>query len=178
MKLIINVRGKEKEILSTFHITICKRTKKEFQLDPETFYKQYAGKIHDQTFEIMVNQTTPFSLVDLVSHKTHVHEGNDKKQYICYPTEVKSFPEAVSLAMMWVLVTTFHMKYRADVGFFESFGKWILRKSHTRDDVNPFDEFPLWISETMGWKIELTSKAMEIASLHRKDVFELLVQKN
>lgn len=181
MKLTMNVRGKEKEVLSTFHTTIDYRQTKDFQLDHETFYRKYnEGKLHDQTFEIAINTTTPFSIEDMVAKKAHLHQGNDQKHYICYPAEIKTASQAFELTVIWTLITTFHMQFQADIGYFEWFGNWLLKKAKTHQDLNSFEEFPLWISEEMGWKVEiLESNALkDIVSLCQKKLFDTLIQKS
>lgn len=156
---------------------MCQRKQKNFQLDPDKFYREWNnGKLHDQNIEMMIEETSPFSIDDMLKKAVHIHQGNDNKQYVCYPPEVKTMNQAVKIAVSWSIVTILHMKYQADASLFENFANWILKKTATGKCGTIFDELPLWIIETFKWKVEfkVTTETEEITTRCRQEILEIL----
>ena len=173
----IEISDKNGEIVGMFSIDLCKRTKEQFQLDPETFYRQYNdGKLHDQNIELMIKKTARFSIDDMVAKAAHVHQGNDEKSYVCYTPEVKTMDEAIKIAVFWSILTAFHMKYQADIGFFLSFHEWMKKRSANGRKLDSMDEFPLWIVTNREWKVEfdVSSELKTITEKYRQELLDIL----
>lgn len=167
MNAIFNVRSKDGQIISSFHFTFCERSKEKLQLDLETFYLAYGKEIPDANIEMRIDDVSPFSLQDMLDKKAHIHKGNDKKWYICYPKKL-TMSQAIAMAIHWSMMTAFHMQCQADVSFFESFDRWMTKKrdsvkeANVTKKVNAFDEFALWVHDSKGWKVEIIENKVEI----------------
>ena len=144
------VYDKNGKILNVFSIVFVKRKTKDLKLDPEKFYNKFGNYIPKETIEMMVKLSVSFTIPRLLTAGTHLHKGNDRRQYICYPQQIDTIEEAIKIASDWCLITVFHMKQRADVAWFESFGEWIITATKSgKENVSAFTEFPLWIQN--GW---------------------------
>lgn len=153
MQLSVNILNKEKETIGTFCFSLLARTINHQQLDAETFYLAYAKTIHPKTVEIRIDKVERFSLDDMLVKKTHIHQGNDKQWYICYPSKL-SMKTALYTAIHWSMITMFHMLYQADVSYFESFDRWLIKYRET-EPISAFNGFALWINEFNGWTAEV-----------------------
>ena len=177
MNAIFNVRSKDDQIISSFHIAFHERGKEKLQLDLKTFYLNYGEKIPEHNVEMEIQNTSPFSLQDLRDKGAHIHQGNDGRWYICYPKEV-SLDKARELSIHWCMITTFHMKYQADIACFESFDLWMQEKRKTNKEASPFNEFAFWIHDIKGWKVEVTGSKMDaIISACSQELMSVLVLK-
>ncbi len=179
-KIHVKISDKDENIIGTFAIDFYKRTKEEFQLDPNTFYREYnEGKLHEKNIEMMVVGSSPFSLKDMEEKKAHIHQGNDKQWYVCYTPEVRDIHEAIKIATFWSILTAFHMKYQADIGFFLSFNDWMNARSVDDKKVNGMDEFPAWIVKNRNWKVEfnVTNEMEEVIAKCRQELMNVLVLK-
>jgi hypothetical protein len=162
MLKIIYVYNKDGRLIQDFQIDFLQRNKSEFQLDPEKFYQAFGKKIPDENIELMIHESSPFTILDLIASDTHVHQGNDGNMYICYPLQIISMEEALDFAINWCLLTTFHLNQKADIAWFESFGRWmveltVLAMKDGKDLPKPFAQFPLWIQNgRLGWRVEVS----------------------
>lgn len=158
MNKFISVYDRDGKLLNEFQINFLQRKQSEFSLDPQTFYLEYGKIIPQSTVEMIVEESAPFTIPSLVDAKTHIHQGNDGQQYICYPREIESIGVAIQLAKNWCLITTFHLTQKADVAWFEDFGNWMIRKTQAyQDSPNSFQEFPLWIQNGfLKWRVEIS----------------------
>lgn len=159
MQKEISVYNRNGELLNVFSIIFTERTTKHFKLDPETFYKRYTNHIPEKNIEMMIDEAAPFTIPSLIDTKTHIHQGNDG-EYICYPNQINSMEEAIKIASDWCLITVFHIREKADICWFESFGDWmILVTKEGKEKPSPFHQFPLWIQNGfLGWKVEVSGK--------------------
>lgn len=158
MRKKISIYDRNNNLLNEFSIRLEKRETKNLKLDIKNFYEKYSGNIPEETVEMMIEHSNPFTIPKLLEAKTHIHQGNDGKWYICYPREINSLEEAIELAKNWALGTVFHMQERADISWFESFGDWMIlaTKSKKRKMPSSFKEFPLWIQNGfLKWKIKI-----------------------
>ncbi|MCF7834426.1 hypothetical protein K9M48_00020 [Candidatus Gracilibacteria bacterium] len=151
------VYTKDGELLNEFEISFFQRNSDELQLDQESFYRKYSGKIPDKNVEMRLDESAPFTFPTLVDSKIHIHLGKDMEWYICYPPKINSMEEAITLAKNWAILTIFHLKYNVDPNILEAFGSWILEKVGTgKKELSPFLEIPLWIEhEWPKWRIEI-----------------------
>jgi len=142
--------------INDFFIRFITRTRDQLQLDPNNFYLKFGGEIPYQTIEMKIHGNEEF-ILHLLVMDTHIHKGNDNEMYICYPKQINSMDEAILIAKDWCLITTFHLIEKADVGWFESFGNWMIEKTKSyQDPPNSFQEFPLWIQNgLLEWKVEI-----------------------
>lgn len=160
MNKFISVYDRDGKLLNEFQINFLQRNTSEFSLDPETFYKKHSGVIPEKNVEMRLDESAPFTIPSLVDAKTHLHKGNDNEWYICYPKQIQTMEEAIDFAKNWCLLTTFHLTQKADVSWFESFGKWMVELTVTavkeeKSSPKPFEQFPLWIQNgRLGWKVE------------------------
>lgn len=174
--IYITIRDQEKNVIADFMIEFYKRKQEEFKLDHETFYRAYnEGKLHSQNIEMRLVKSFPFSIDDMVTKNAHVHQGNDQQRYICYVPEVKDMDEAVKISTSWAILTTFHMKYQADIGFFISFSKLMIKKNTADKELNMMDEFPLWIIANQKWTVEF--EVSDVLKENTKEILDALKKK-
>lgn len=161
MRKCISIYDKEGKLLNEFQIDFLQRKASELKLDPETFYLAFGKIIPDENIEMMVDESAPFTIPSLIDAKTHLHKGNDDESYICYPKQIQTMEIAIEFAKNWCLITVFHLKERADISWFESFGKWMVTLADSavkegKELPKPFEEFPLWIQHGyLGWRVEV-----------------------
>jgi hypothetical protein len=149
-------------LLNEFSIDFLQRKTSELKLDKQSFYLEFGKSIPEENIEMLLHETAPFTIPSLIDAKTHLHRGNDDEWYICYPKQIKTMEDAISLAKNWCLVTVFHMMQRADVSWFESFGTWLIYITEGAVKAGnplpkPFEQFPLWIQNGyLRWDIEIS----------------------
>ncbi len=89
---------------------------KEYQLDANTFYKAFRGeKPRGRGYEIVVgnneqildwhNKERKYLNKDGNPSELHIHTGNDKKPYVCYPPAISTKEEAEDIFDMWARIT-------------------------------------------------------------------------
>ena len=181
MQTIFNVRSKDGQIIGSFHFVFCERNKENLQLDLEIFYLAHGKEIPATNVEIQIDGVSPFSLQDMLAKGAHIHEGNDKKWYVCYPKKL-TMDQAIYRAGHWSIITAFHMQCQADVSFFESFDRWmsekrdIIKKANTDEKVSAFEEFAPWILHAKGWKLEMIASQIDILVLkHAEELLKVLI---
>ena len=158
---IISIFDKYGKLLDEFSIDFLQREISELELDQESFYKKFGGEIPDQTIEMKIHEDEK-CIFRLLEMDTHIHRGNDNNMYICYPSKLNSIEAAINCAKDWCLITMFHLTKRADVSWFESFGKWMVEETKSAIESDnelpkPFTEFPLWIQNGfLKWRVEIS----------------------
>jgi len=154
----ISIYDKNGTLLNEFSILFFQRKTFQLKLDQEKFYQRFSGNIPEETFEMLIDESAPFTIPSLVDYQTHIHTGNDGERYICYPRQINSLQEATEIAKSWCLITVFHITQHADSSWFESFGDWmVLAAKSNKETPDSFKEFPLWIQNGfLKWKVVIS----------------------
>ena len=137
---------------NAFYFKVFAHPRKEEEFALVELYKK---NTFSETVELEIGNYTEIALknASLSNSSLHIHKGNDKKQYVCYPPRISNMNEAENIIKIWSIVTAFQMKTGIDSGYLESFGEWVLKKSAIK--LNLFEEISKWIIDTLNWKFKI-----------------------